>query len=695
MQAAEILNQINTLARAGNFAAAIEAGRAGTRRHPDAIGLWLTLAALHHHLGAFADALPCIDAAIALDARLADAWAFRGSVLKALGRSGEAIDAYRRAVDLGPQLYQAADNLGNLLLAEQRPQEARDYFRRSLSINPANPLALNGLGLSFKACGQPGDAAEAFRRAIALRPDYVEAWHNLGNALREAGALADSLEAHRQAIGLDPRRAEPYNELGATLSLMRRSSEAIDVYQQAISLKPDFAEAHANLGAALILKGDLEAATASFRTALAINPDLAVAHSNYLFALHYRHDIEPAAIFQLARDYQERFARPLAATHRPHANRRDPERRLRIGYVSADLRQHPLGFFLEPVLECHDRSCFEIFCYSGVVTPDDVTRRLRDKSDHWCEAMALTDAGLADRIRADEIDILVDLSGHTGGHRLLVFARKPAPIQATWMGYLDTTGLDTVDYLITDELTTPAAEGGRFFAETLWRLPEVYQCYRPPVYAAAVAPAPLLTNGHVTFGCLNNLAKINDDVLDVWAAILDAAPSARLLLKTNNLDDAPTAARIAARFGSRGIAPERLILSGGSPHPEFLAAYGQVDIALDPFPYSGGLSTCEALWMGAPVVKLLDRRFLSRFGASFIAIAGLGALLADSPDDYVRIAAGLAAEPQRILDLREGLRQRLADSTLCRGDRFTPQLETAYRTWWQRWCAATEPPLTV
>jgi protein O-GlcNAc transferase len=261
------------------------------------------------------------------------------------------------------------------------------------------------------------------------------------------------------------------------------------------------------------------------------------------------------------------------------------------------------------------------------------------------------------------------------------------------MGYLDGTGLDSIDYLITDEWTAPTAEAGRTFVETLWRLPEVYQCYRPPSYAPPVRLAPCASDGFVTFGCLNNLAKINDEVVAVWSRILHSAPGSRLLIKTNNLNDAQTMVRTRERFATQGIAPDRLLLEGGAPHPDFLGAYGRVDIALDPFPYSGGLSTCEALWMGTPVVKLLDRRFLSRFGASFLAITGLGSLLAQTPDDYVRIAAELAGDTSRLLALRDGLRERMANSALCRGDVFTPQLEAAYRTWWQRWCATqTVPP---
>jgi predicted O-linked N-acetylglucosamine transferase (SPINDLY family) len=689
MGAPEILRQVHALAAAGNLADAIRVCSDGTLRFPRDLPLCLTLGILQHQAGHIAAALDCFDKAHALDPRNVDVWYCLAGALKAAGRSTDAIAAYRKTLDFAPDFFQAADNLGNLLLENRQVPSAHALFERSIAINPKNPRAFNGCGLACRAMGRIGEAIGLLRRAIELHPDYVEAWSNLGNALRDAGNIDESMAAHRQAIRRAPQRAEPHMELGITLTQLKRNREAIAEYRTAIGLNPALAPAHANLGATLLAQGDLDAATGCLRDALRLDPDLDGAHSNYLFALHYRPDIDATKTFRIARDYQARFAAPLAAAMRPHVNSRDPQRRLRIGYLSADLRQHPLGFFLEPVLESHDRAGFEVTCYSGVVTPDAVTERLRAKSDRWVDALAYSDDDLAEKIRTDGIDILVDLSGHTAGHRLLVMARKPAPIQATWMGYLDGTGLDAIDYLITDEWTAPAAEGGRYFSETLWRLPEVYQCYRAPSYAPPVGPAPCTCTGAVTFGCLNNLSKVNEAVVETWSAILDAAPGSRMLLKTNNLDDAPTLERTRERFASYGIAPDRLLLEGGSPHAEFLAAYRRVDIALDPFPYSGGLSTCEALWMGVPVVKLLDRRFLSRFGASFLAATGLECLLAETREDYIRIAAKLASDPARLLGLRSGLRERMAASTLCRGEIFTPQLETAYRTWWQRWCGVT------
>ena len=689
MRPEEIVRRANALATAGDLPGAVHLCRDGVQQFPRDLSLRLSCGILQHRCGAIGAALESFDSAVALDPRSVDAWYCLAGVLKASGRADEAVAAYRKTLALAPDFFQAADNLGNLLLDAGEPAASLGLFERSIAVNPANPRAFNGLGLASRAMGRTGEAIKALRHALGLHPGFVEAWSNLGNALRDEGAMDDSIAAHRKAIALAPERAEPHMELGVTLTHLKRHQEAMAEYRSAIALDPQFAPAHANMGASLLSQGDLDAAAASLREALRLDPQLDVAHSNYLFALHYRGDIDAAETFRIARDYQARFAAPLAARRHPHQNSRDPQRRLRVGYLSADLRQHPLGFFLEPVLESHDRTRFEVTCYSGVVKSDAVTERLRSKSDRWVNALAYGDDALAEKIRGDGIDILVDLSGHTAGHRLLAMARKPAPIQATWMGYLDGTGLDAIDYLITDEWTAPAAEGGQYFAETLWRLPEVYQCYRAPSYAPPVAPAPFTGEGLVTFGCLNNLAKINDDVVDTWSAILHAAPGSRLLIKTSNLDDAPTLQRTRERFAARGIAAGRQLLEGGAPHPEFLAAYGRIDIALDPFPYSGGLSTCEALWMGVPVIKLLDRRFLSRFGASFLDVTGLASLLAETRDDYIRIAAGLAVDPARLLALRSGLRERMAASTLCRGELFTPQLESAYRTWWQLWCAAT------
>jgi predicted O-linked N-acetylglucosamine transferase (SPINDLY family) len=368
-----------------------------------------------------------------------------------------------------------------------------------------------------------------------------------------------------------------------------------------------------------------------------------------------------------------------------YGNVPDPERRLRIGYVSKDFGRHPVGYFLLPVLSSHDHASVEVYCYSGRIREDDVTGRLRESADVWRSTTDLDDRDLASMVRDDSIDILVDLSGHTGGSRLLVFAEKPAPIQVSWAGYAGTTGLSTMDYLISDWRETPEGSD-RWYVEKVVRLPDCYVCYEPPEYAPPVVPLPALKKGHVTFGCFNNLAKVRPGVVALWSKILREIPNARLLMITKQLSDPDTRRRYLEMFSAGGVG-ERVDLSGDRPHIDLLAGYGEIDIALDPFPYSGGLTTLESLWMGVPVITLGGDRFASRHSLSHLTAVGLPELIASGPDDYIARAVGLACDPERLATLRRELRPRMAASPLCDGSRFTRNLEDAYRYMWRSWCA--------
>jgi predicted O-linked N-acetylglucosamine transferase (SPINDLY family) len=401
--------------------------------------------------------------------------------------------------------------------------------------------------------------------------------------------------------------------------------------------------------------------------------------------MHYSPGFDAEALYSEARRWASVHAEALAREQRGYANERSPNRRLRIGYVSSDLRQHPVGFFFAPVFTHHDKEAFELLCYAGVRRPDALTAQFRAHADRWHEVTALTDQALAERIRTDRIDILVDLSGHTRGHRLLTFARKPAPVQVTAGGHYDTTGMTAIDYLISDRFhTPPGAE--RYFSEALIRLPHDYICYGPPDYAPAVAPSPLAHQGHVTFGCFNNLAKVTPEVIALWAKILQALPGAHLRLQTRELGDAATCARYRALFKEAGVAASRLALYGHAPHRQLLATYGTIDIALDPFPYSGGLTTCEALWMGVPVITLTGHSFAGRHSTSHLANVGLSELVTTTPEQYVAVALALAQDPERLTTLRRDLRTRMAASSLCDARGYTQALEAAYRGMWQRWC---------
>jgi predicted O-linked N-acetylglucosamine transferase (SPINDLY family) len=399
--------------------------------------------------------------------------------------------------------------------------------------------------------------------------------------------------------------------------------------------------------------------------------------------LHYQETVREAQILAAARRFATRIAVPVSLNFK---NTPEPERRLRVGYVSGDFKQHPVGFFLAPVLANHDPDAVEIYGYSNSLKNDWLTQQLRERCTQWRSLVGLSNSAAASLIAADGIDILVDLSGHTAENRLEIFARKPAPVQVSWLGFWGTTGLSTIDYLLSDTTTIPDGEE-QYYSETVFRLPDNRFCYAPPYYAPAPATtAPCLKNGYVTFGSFNNLMKIGPDVIQLWARLLQANPGARLLLKWGTLADNVVRENLLSMFAAHGVAPERVVLRPQSPHPEMLDEYADIDIALDPFPFSGGLTSCEAMWMGVPVITLPGKRAVSRQTLGFLRGIGLPELAASSADEYVRIATELATDQPRLTELRRTLRRRMAASPLCDGYAFTRNLEAAYRTMWENWC---------
>jgi protein O-GlcNAc transferase len=564
-------------------------------------------------------------------------------------------------------------------------QQAEAIYRQILAREPENPQALHMLGVIALQEGRYGTAEKLIQKALALKPDYAAAYNNLGLVLQDQGRLQDAATAFQRALALTPADPEILINLGNVFRMHGDFSDAATAYKQALALAPNDPEAYNNLGAILISQGHYLAGIERFRQALELAPDHADAHSNLFQAMHYAPGFDAEALSTEARRWASAHAEALTAQAPVHTNERSPNRRLRIGYVSSDLRQHPVGFFFAPVFTHHDKEAFELSCYAGARHPDALTAQCQAGADHWYEVTALSDAALAERIRADRIDILIDLSGHTRGHRLLTFARKPAPIQVTAGGHYDTTGMTAIDYLISDRFHTPQG-AERYFSEALIRLPHDYICYGPPDYAPAVAPSPLARHGYVTFGCFNNLAKVTPEVIALWAKILHALPSSRLRLQTRELGDTATCARYHALFKEEGVATSRIELRGHIPHRQLLAAYGEIDIALDPFPYSGGLTTCEALWMGVPVITLSGHCFAGRHSTSHLSNIGLPELTTTAPEEYVAVALALAQDADRLTALRQGLRERLAASPLCDAAGYTRDLEAAYRGMWVKYC---------
>ena len=459
--------------------------------------------------------------------------------------------------------------------------------------------------------------------------------------------------------------------------------EASAAFEEALRLRPGYAAAHDNLGRLLKLAGRTDEALPHFRAALAADPQPAT-HSNLLLALNATTGLTPAEIFAEHRVWAARHAAafyPKAGTATTARASGEPfaPRRLRIGYVSPDFVNHAVAFFMEPVLAAHDRAKVEVFAYANALTEDAVTARLKSLCEHWRDIARLNDDDAAALIRADGIDILVDLAGHTARHRLQVFARKPAPVQATWLGYPNTTGLEAMDYRLTDEISDPREATDGFYSEKLVRLPGPFLCYRPPAESPPVGPLPMLAQGHVTFGCFNHASKLSAPSIVLWARLLAEHPAARLRFKSRGLADEMAAAGLWAKFAARGIAAERIVIDGRTLSTTGqLGLYNEIDVALDPFPYNGTTTTCEALWMGVPVVALAGATHVARVGASLLTHFGAPAWVAATEDDYLRIAGELVADAARLADIRRGLRARMRTGALCDGPRFTRGLEAAY-----------------
>ncbi len=617
----------------------------------------------------------------------ADALHLLGVVRLQRGDGGEAVRLISEAVVLKPDSPGYYNNLGNAFAATERLSEAVDSFRKALELEPEHTDAHSNMSAALHGLHRFADAEEHARRALKGAPDNADALFNLANTLRDQGRVAEALEPARRAVAADSGRASFLALQGSVLKDMESWSEALPCLEQAAALDPASADIQSNLANALCDIGRLTEAEAANRRSLELKADDAKVHSNLLFTMHYNGSHSPEALFAEAGAWRDLHAARFEGA--AHDNPPDPDRSLRIGYVSGDLRRHSVGYFMDSVLSCRPPDAGHVTCYSNSFREDPFSERLRGFADGWHNILALSDEAVTELIRGHRIDVLVDLSGHSKDNRLLVFARKPAPVQVTYLGYPGTTGLEAMDYRLTDSLCDPEAEAGRGFTETLVRLDGGFLCYTPPPETPAVSALPADSAGYVTFGSFNNLSKVNPEVVAAWARILESVPDSRLLMKNKPLGDATVRARYAALFKSHGIAPERLEFLGNVPDTAgHMGVYGRIDIGLDPFPYNGTTTTLEAAWMGVPVVSLAGDRHSGRVGLSLGNALGLPQLAAKDARDYVETAARLAGNREELARLRGGLRQRLADSALMDGPGFAEKLAAAYRGMWRQWCAS-------
>jgi len=600
--------------------------------------------------------------------------------LSKAGRLGDAETACRRSLALRASDPRACDLLAGIVYQRGRPGEALELAGRAVGLAPAEPAYRVKLGALLCSAGRPADAVAFLSEGLPAGERIPELHNNLAIALKQLGRLEEAIESFRKATALRPDYAEAHFNLGGALRKAGRPGDALAAYERAVALWPRFAAAHAAMADAYGDQARQDEAIACQRRALELRPDNAAANGDLLFTLHYSPKFSPARLLEEAKRWGRRNGGAVSILTPPD-NDRTPDRRLRIGYLSPDFRAHTLAHFFEPLLPAHDRSQFEVYCYSAVVQPDPVTDRLRRLADVWREVRDLDDDSAARLIRQDGIDILVDLTGHMAASRLLVLARRAAPVQVQ-VYYAGTTGLPAVDYRITDCYSDPPG-ADVFYTERLIHLPDCAWVYRPSDESPEVGPLPAAAVGHITFGCLNKPIKMTGHAIELWRRIMQAVPGSRLLLLSPT--DNPA---LRGQFTARGIEAGRVELAGRRRRREYLELFNRIDIALDPFPYNGDTTTCDGFWMGVPLVTLAGEAFVSRRGVSHLCNVGLRELVASSDDEYVRIAAGLASDLSRLADIRHGLRARMARSPLMDYAGYTANLESAYRQMWRAWCAS-------
>jgi predicted O-linked N-acetylglucosamine transferase (SPINDLY family) len=649
------------------------------------------LAAAHARLGTLLEssgerdeALVCFQRALAIDPDNAEAHAAMGRVLQARGQWDQAQASLEKAAQLAPDNAEICLSLGKCLHSQQKLLDAIACYLQVIRLQGDSHAVHYRLGCAFQARGQLDRAVVHYSRAIELAPGLAEAHYNLGIVRRDQGRFEEAIKCLTSAAECPGEMVAAHMGLSNMHLLLDRPDEAAAWARRACQLSPQSAAAATCLARALHLQADLPGAIASFRRAVELDPDNAPVHSNLVYALHSDSAVDAATMWAEHRAWARRHAEPLTASAPRHRHDRAPERRLRIGYISPHFRDHSVSFFSLPLLAAHDHSAFEIFCYSDASVADDITARFQQSADQWRLTAGIPDEAVAERIREDQIDVLVDLAGHIGQNRLLVFARKPAPVQVTYLGYQDTTGMSAMDYRFTDAHADPPGLTEAFHSERLVRLPRTFFCYAPREQSPEVNRLPALGAGHVTFGWLNTTMKITPATVATWARILSDVPRSRLIVLAYR--PGVFEQRVRQVMEDAGIEAARVEIVNWCSQDEYMRLHHRIDLALDSFPFCGHTTVCNALWMGVPSVMREGATFASRFGGSALVNLGLDDFIARSSEAYVRIAAHMAGDVPRLARLRAGLRKQMAESPLMGAESFARRVEYAYRHMWHLWC---------
>ena len=677
-----------------------------------------TLGDLFRDRGDLPDAIANYKNAIALKPDYVDALNNLGTASMISGKIEDAYNNYRKILEINPKHPMALYNLGFIHESQNKIDDAKNFYLKAIEADPFFSEAYNNAGTIFKNSGDLEEAKKYYIEATKLKPDFADAHFNLGVVLRQMKQTKEALKAFLTTISIRPSpeshlyAAQAYHILGqydksaehsqSALALrpdyidamsnlasayfyMKSYEKTQDVCEQILKLDPHHGYALNNMGNALKMAGQTDQAIGYYKEAIQAQPYNHKFYSNLFLTMLYSASVSPEALAEATRAFGDTMADPLWQD-RDFTRDINPERVLRIGYVSPDFASHAVNFFFQPLLKNHDGSKFQTYAYSNVYTEDHITQQLKKQFDYWRDIRAIDGDKAADMIKADKIDILIDLTGHTANNRLLIFARKPAPIQVTWLGYPATTGMKAMDYRITDFYAEPEGMTEHLNVEELWRLPNIFCCYGAPerTYAVIDHP-PFEDNGYITFGCFNNFTKVTDVVLDTWREILLQVPDSRLMLEISGADGPRFQATFDERLRKLQIPKERLIVVPRQPSNQFVL-YNKIDMALDPFPCAGGTTSMDTMWMGVPLITLAGRHFVSRMGVTILTNVGLPELIAENIDEYIAKAVALANDRDRLRSIRHNLRDRVLASPLMDQKLFAKNMEDAYRAMWKKWC---------
>lgn len=689
-----------------------------SQKFPNHKFAWKVLAIIFYKTNRFDKSLLAGEKALAADPKDPEIFNNLGLSLLAIGRLKEAEINFHNAIRLNPSSLSTHVNLGLTKYKQHKFQEAEEYYKKALEFNPNFAEALNKLGELYKEQRKFEDAKKAYEKAINLAPNFYEYHNNLGVLYQIFGLYEKAKSCVKNALDLNPDFADGHNNLGIILKDMSLLKEAQIHLIKAINLKPEYPEAYNNLGTVFLKSGyyneaaenfkkainynpcyvgaysnlalvmqdtfKFQEAEKNFKKALSLQPDDDQAHNNRNLCLNYSSIWSPSYVCEQHLKFEEQFGGLEVRTFLDFSNYKYSNNKLRIGYVSGDFKTHSVSYFFEPLLNHHNSDAVETYCYYNDTIIDDTTNRLMLQADHWRSIFSISDAEVVDLIKKDKIDILVDLSGHTPNNRLLVFAQKPAPIQVTWLGYPNTTGLSSIDYRFTDVIADPIGEADELHSETLFRLPNGFHCYKGSEAAVVSTELPQKNRGYITFGSFNNLSKTTPEVIKVWARILKAVPKSKLLLKSSKPnEDQDFYLRL---FKNEGISEDRIEYYQRLPNKnDHLELYNSIDIGLDTFLFNGATTTCEALWMGVPVITLLGDRHVGRVGASILTNIGLTEFIAEDIEQYITIANKMAESPDYLQEIRKGLRQKMQNSPLCDGKSFARDIENTYQKIWNEY----------